>query len=80
MSPMKVTVEYTGVLDIKAVPSGGLVEIPDGATVFALLDRLGVDPEHRKFITPLVNNTKARNSTVLSGGDRVYLLLPVGGG
>lgn len=77
---MKVTVEYTGVLDIKAIPSGGAVELPAGSTVSALLERLGIQTGHRKFITPLVNNAKARNSAVLSEGDRVYLLLPVGGG
>jgi len=77
---MRVTVEYTGVLDIKAVPNGGPVEIPAGATVSALLEHLGIDKGHRKFITPLVNNKKARISSVLSEGDKVYLLLPVGGG
>ncbi|MBU1693062.1 MAG: MoaD/ThiS family protein [Verrucomicrobia bacterium] len=77
---MRVTVEYTGLLDIKRVPSGGTVEVGDGATVSALLEQLGIDPGHRKFITPLVNNTKARISTVLADGDKVYLLLPVGGG
>ncbi len=77
---MNVTVEYTGVLDIKAVPSGGHLDLPPGATVSVLLERLGIDPAHRKYITPLVNNSKARNSDVLAEGDRVYLLLPVGGG
>ncbi|HOW98159.1 MAG TPA: MoaD/ThiS family protein [Kiritimatiellia bacterium] len=77
---MNVTVEYTGVLDIKTVPSGGVLELPPGATVSALLERLGIDPAHRKYITPLVNNAKAKNSTTLVEGDRIYLLLPVGGG
>ena len=77
---MRVTVEYTGVLNIKAVPNGGTVELPAGAAVSTLLEHLGIDREHRKFITPLVNNNKARLSTVLSEGDKVYLLLPVGGG
>jgi sulfur carrier protein ThiS len=77
---MRVTVEYTGVLNIKVVSSGGTVELPTGATVSALLEHLGIDKEHRKFITSLVNNQKARISAVLSEGDKVYLLLPVGGG
>ena len=77
---MRVTVEFTGLLDIKVVKSGGSVELDEGATVGALLERLGIDERHRKFITPLVNNNKARISSVLSEGDKVYLLLPVGGG
>lgn len=77
---MNVVVEYTGVLDIKAVPNGGALDLPPGATVSALLEQLGIDPAHRKFITPLVNNAKAKHSAILSEGDRVYLLLPVGGG
>ena len=77
---MRVTVEFTGLLDIKIVKSGGSVELDEGATVGALLERLGIDERHRKFITPLVNDRKARLSEVLSDGVRVYLLLPVGGG
>ena len=77
---MNVIVEYTGVLDIRVVPSGGTMELPSGATVSTLLERLGIDPAHRKYITPLVNNAKAKGSSVLADGDKVYLLLPVGGG
>lgn len=77
---MRVSVEFTGLLNISTVRSGDEVNLESGATVGKLLDRLGIDEHHKKFITPLVNNRKARLTETLSDGDRVYLLLPVGGG
>lgn len=77
---MKVTIEYAGLLDIKGVASGEAVELAAGSTVRDVLGRLGVEASHQKFITPLRNNQRAKLSDTLTDGDRLHLLLPVGGG
>ena len=77
---MKVHVEYTGVLEVKDVPSGSDVELQEEATVGGLLNHLRIRPDHHRFIQTAVNGRQQRASARLSDGDRVVLFLPMGGG
>lgn len=54
------------------------VEVEEGQTVGALLDRLGIPPQDPKII--LVNGVHARKETLLNHGDRVSVFPPVAGG
>lgn len=53
-------------------------ELPDGAVVTDLLDRLGV--QERIYLVVLVNGARAGLSRPLSDGDRLEIMKPVGGG
>jgi sulfur carrier protein ThiS len=77
---VKVHLEYTGVLDVKSVPSGSQVDLPDHATIGVLLSQLQIRPEHQRFVVSAVNGKQQRASTRLADGDRVLLSLPMGGG
>ena len=77
---MKIHLEYTAVLDVKGVRNGMALEIPDGSTVAALLNRLEVRPEHQKFVVPFINGAQKKLSAQLRDNDKVVLSLPVGGG
>ena len=60
------------------------VELPDGATVDALYERLGEDhpelaPALRSAL-PVIGGRHAERSQALAHGDEVALLIPVAGG
>ena len=67
-------------LAVKGARSGSEIELPDGATIGALLERLRVPPAHRAAIAPFVNNERVRQTTILNNGDYVFLALPISGG
>lgn len=77
---MNIHLEYTAVLAIKGAANNSDVALEDGTTVGALLERLGIQPAHRKYVVVFVNGGKEKLATVLKDGDRVALSLPVGGG
>ena len=77
---MKVHLEYTGVLDVKGVPSGSTIEVQENLTIGALLTHLQIRPEHQKFVVTAINGKQQRASAKLADGDRVLLSLPMGGG
>jgi sulfur carrier protein ThiS len=77
---MKIHLEYVAMLDVRGARSGAPLEVPEGATVGALLEQLHVKPEHRKTVTPFVNEQRATTGTALKDGDRVFLALPISGG
>jgi len=55
------------------------VELPDGATVAQLIERLRLPPDQVKIV--FVNNVVQREPyTVLHDGDQVGIFPPVGGG
>ena len=78
--PMTIHLEYVAMLHLPGVRNGAPFALPEGATVSALLEQLGVRAEHRKVIAPFVNEKRVHASTCLREGDRVFLALPVGGG
>lgn len=53
-------------------------ELPDGAVVADLLERLGI--QERIYIVVLANGMRASLFRPLSDGDRLELMKPVGGG
>jgi molybdopterin synthase catalytic subunit len=83
---MRVHVIPFGVLKDWLGSSAAVVELPEGATVSALLDRLRATlpanaPEHLlRGIAVSVNGEYARASQALQDGDEVGLLPPVSGG
>ncbi len=81
-SPKKITVEVasTGLLHIAGLGKEGLVELASGATVTDLLNSLKIKQDHQSFVTAFVNGDEQNRSVVLHDGDRVTLLLPIGGG
>lgn len=77
---MKIHLEYTAVLAVKGAANNSDVALDGGTTVGALLERLGIQPAHRKYVVVFVNGRKEKQATALKDGDRVALSLPVGGG
>lgn len=53
-------------------------ELPDGATVGQLVERIGIEPS--MTITIGVNGELGRPATVLREGDQVLILTPMEGG
>lgn len=59
-------------------PPGGSLELAEGLTVGAVLDRIGLTPEEIKLV--FVNSKNSSVKTVLAEGDQVGLFPAVGGG
>jgi len=59
-------------------PAGGVVELPGGSTVGAMLPSLGLVPEDIKLV--FVNSKNSALETVLADDDQVGLFPAVGGG
>jgi len=59
-------------------PSGENYSIEPGISIGHLLEQLNIPPEKAKLI--FINGIKANLSTTLSGGERVGIFPPVGGG
>lgn len=62
----------------EARDSGLEVELPEGATLADLLQRLGVPPDEVK--TAFVNGRVRPENWSLQSGDRVGVFPPIGGG
>jgi len=77
---IKVEVESTGLLHIEGLGKGGFVGLASGATVTDLLNVLKIQRDHQKFVIAFVNGDEKNLSTPLQNGDKITLLLPIGGG
>jgi molybdopterin converting factor small subunit len=77
---MTIRLEYMGFFKIDDVPSGSMVECEPGTTIGAMLDRLRVKQESRKYMVPLVNRVRQPFDHPLQDGESVFLYFPVGGG
>lgn len=77
---MRIHLSRAAQLELPAFPENGEVDIPEGTTVKTFLELAGVRKEHRQFVLPMVNDTKVSLRYVLQEGDRLFLLIPVGGG
>ncbi len=82
--PMRVTVLFFGVLKEMLATSSQTVELPDGATVEAVLQRYRAQlPQLESLWSSLavaVNQVYAERGCLLRTGDEVALLPPVSGG
>ena len=75
---MEVRVKLMGMLRDRS-PAGGVVQLPEGATVADLLQQLEIPAREVMLVT--VNGQHQRDHSVrLSPGDEVTVLPPVGGG
>ncbi len=77
---MKITLEFPGFLQLNGISSGDTVTAPQAAPIQTLLRELGMRPEHRQHVIPVVNGVEVRLSHQLTDGDHVFLYIPVGGG
>jgi len=80
MMDVRIYVTYAAVLRIDLVASGSHVEIDDGTTIADFLTRCSVKDTHQRTIIPIVNGESRKLDYALQDGDRLNLLLPVGGG
>ncbi|HRY29138.1 MAG TPA: MoaD/ThiS family protein [Elusimicrobiota bacterium] len=80
MDKIKVTVHFTGVVDVKKIASGESVSLPAGADVSALLSELEIAERHKKYVVVHVGGRKQGLSHKLKDNDEVKLFLPIGGG
>lgn len=77
---MKVYIKYSAHLHIDGLENGVFVDVEPDITVSDLLSSHRVDEGHKRFITVVVNGVKKNLSCRLRENDRLFLLLPVGGG
>lgn len=75
---MEIHLNLMGVLKEKT-PEGKKVELPEGATVADLLDKLEIAPSQVQVIT-VGGKTVPDHSHPLADGNTVVMLPPVGGG
>ena len=67
-------------LVVHGLPPGGHLELPASATAGDVLHRLQLAPAHQGVVTIFINEQRARPTTPLKEGDRVFLGLPMSGG
>jgi molybdopterin converting factor small subunit len=65
-------------LAIKTPPDALEYNIEPGLSVAGLLEKLKISPEEAKLV--FINGVRCELSTALSGGERVGIFPPVGGG
>ena len=75
---MRLRVKLMGALKAKA-PAGGTLELPEDATIAAVLEALNIDSNSVHIV--IVNNKpQGDRSHALSADDELTILPPVGGG
>ena len=75
---MQVRVKLMGALKAKS-PAGGTLEVPEDATIDAVLETLNIDSNSVHIV--IVNNKpQGDRSQTLSADDELTILPPVGGG
>jgi MoaE-MoaD fusion protein len=83
-SSMRVTVLFFGVLKEVLATQSQALDLPDGATVKALLEHYRASQPHPQSLwsslAVAVNQTYASHDTLLRDGDEIALLPPVSGG
>lgn len=79
---MRVTVRaFNELKDLTAaLPPGGTLELPAGATAAEVLQRLGVPQDRRAYLVLFRNGRPARPNTPLAHGDTLVILPPMTGG
>ena len=77
---MKITVEYSAMLDIKHCKNGDEIDVEKSITVEKLLLQLGVKKHHIRFIIASVNMKTVKHSYELKENDTIFFLILAGGG
>jgi sulfur carrier protein ThiS len=70
--------QYSQLLPTESENGRTTLEVNDQTTVDLLLDRLGVPPEGRTYVT--VNGRLSGLDTRLAEGDEIRVIVPLGGG
>ena len=77
---MTIRIGFVGYLDVHGIRNNSDIELEENTSIEDLLSRCGIQPRHRGYIVPYVNNDRKQLSYHLADGDSLYLFLPVGGG
>jgi len=77
---IKITVNFTGLIDIKKINSGSELTLNNDMNISALLSELGIKEHHKKYLVIMANGKKETLYYNLKNNDEVSLFLPVGGG
>ncbi len=78
---MKINVEFVGAINPGPYKKKQSFEVKDKATVKVFLETLEhIDKGHLSFVQVVCNGTRASHTQLLKEGDRLELMLMVGGG
>ncbi|MDN5279531.1 MAG: hypothetical protein PWR01_3496 [Clostridiales bacterium] len=77
---MKINVEFVGAINTGPYKKQQTFEIEEKQTIKDFLETLHFDKSHLSFIQVVKNGTRAPHSQELSDGDKLELMLMVGGG
>lgn len=77
---MKIKVEFVGAINTGPYKKEQEFEIKDKTTIKSFLETLHFDKSHLNFIQAVKNGTRCAHTEVLKKGDKLELMLMVGGG
>ena len=77
---MELTVEFVGPMRRPWPERRRAVTVPEGTSLLTLATTLGYAPDEARHLVFAVNGVKVRGDTAPKTGDRVSVLLMVGGG
>ena len=79
-SRIAVAIEFSAALDVRGRRSGDSIGLESGSTLADALASLGIQPDHQAHVRGFINGRPATPAAVLRDGDRLYLMVPAGGG
>jgi sulfur carrier protein ThiS len=77
---MKINIELSGALKRKAKENCFELEVAEGKTVHQVLLDMGYKEEEIRYLIAILNGNRVELATTLQEGDRLRILLPIGGG
>lgn len=77
---MKINVEFVGAINTGPYQKEQEFTVKEKTTVKSFLDTLHFDPGHVNYIQVVKNGTRCAHVDVLKDGDKLELMLMVGGG
>jgi sulfur carrier protein ThiS len=75
-----VIVQHSPILKLEGLDKSGSLEVPAGTTIQALLGRLGIPDNQKRYLLVYANGKKQTLSYTLRQDDALQLFLPIGGG
>jgi len=77
---VSITLKHSPILKVRDFAREGRVEVPEGTTVEALLERIGIHSNHHRYLLVYANGCKRGLDYALQQDDQVQVFLPIGGG
>lgn len=77
---MNIHVEFVGAINTGPYKKEQDFELKDKASIKDFLETLHFDKSHLNFIQVVRNGSRAAHSEILNNGDKLELMLMVGGG